>query len=171
LSRGSLRSDLRNSPSCSPVRRAQALGLPWRHKQPVCRQSDWCGSSRPSRSVAHRRDHAGKLRDSLSNCACYRPGSSEQLAGLLPAHGPECPVLVPRKLGCTRASGARLSSRDAPRLLPQIQDLTIRRRSGVDSPIRRAKLDQRTHMHEVRHTRAVPHTPGSLQPPLAAALQ
>jgi hypothetical protein len=52
-----------------------------------------------------------------------------------------------------------------------IRDFTNRRGSDVDSPIRHANPDQRTHTQEVPHRRAVPHRPDIHQPPLAAALQ
>jgi hypothetical protein len=58
-----------------------------------------------------------------------------------------------------------------------IRDFTNRRGSDVDSPIRHANPDQRTHTQEVPHRRAVPHKravphrPDIHQPPLAAALQ
>src|SRR5882724_9013434 len=54
---------------------------------------------------------------------------------------------------------------------PTSPRLTNRRGSDVDGPIHHAKPDRRTHIHEVPHTRAVPHRPDTLQPPPAAALQ
>jgi len=52
-----------------------------------------------------------------------------------------------------------------------IRDFTNRRGSDVDSPIRHANPDQRTHTQEVPHRRAVPHRPDIHQRLLAAALQ
>ena len=66
-------------------------------------------------------------------------------------------------------SPSRLEALDTSPL--HIRDFTNRRGSDVDSPIRHANPDQRTHTQEVPHRRAVPHRPDIHQPPLAAALQ
>ena len=89
--------------------------------------------------------------------AAFASSSNVTRIFVMSAFGPKRTSLV--ALHMSAFGGGRLDQR-----------LTNGRETDVDSPIRDAKPDGRTHTREVPHIRAAPHRPDIDQLPLAAAL-